>query len=199
MKIAMIGPAEGDVTSLDRAVRRLLDEWQCDRVFYLGTDDLIDDVVDAWHAELGDEPRDSALARVATLGASGTAAQIHAYLAGRDQRAALSAIVRVPDPPARTVELLDDRLITLVFDKATLTEDDIANSAVLAYGKSSEPFVRQIGPRYFLTPGPVARGVFGIAELSPSGEPQLGLHSLDGKTLWRDTVQGQRAARMRVG
>jgi hypothetical protein len=198
MKIAFMGPGSSDASSLGDVVRRLAATGEYEKIVYLGDDDSIDQIVDAWRAELGAASLEGTLTEATRLASHGSAGDIHAFLDRHGQASALSNIVRVPAAPARTIELLDDRILTIVFDKATLNEDDIANSTVLIYGKSPEPFVRQIGPRYFLTPGPISRGVIGVAEVDATGQAFLGLYSLDGTTVWRDAVQSARASRIRV-
>jgi len=44
---------------------------------------------------------------------------------------------RLPPPPARAIEMIDDRVVLLVHDKAVLDEEDIANAHLIVYGKRS--------------------------------------------------------------
>lgn len=57
--------------------------------------------------------------------------------------------------PARLVELIADRLLIAVHDKGRLDEDDIASAGVIVWGRATEPVYKPIGPRCFLTPGPL--------------------------------------------
>src|SRR6185437_4602760 len=60
---------------------------------------------------------------------------------------------RDPKVPKKLVEMVGDQLACLVHDKADLVKDDMLNAVILIHGKSPEPNVVQIGPRYFVTPG----------------------------------------------
>ena len=55
----------------------------------------------------------------------------------------------------RTIEMFGDRVAVLIHDKALLDEEDIFSATFLVYGKSDGPLVKKIGPRWFLTPGPI--------------------------------------------
>jgi hypothetical protein len=60
---------------------------------------------------------------------------------------------RDPKVPNKLVEMVGDHLACLVHDKADLVKDDMINAVFLIHGKSPEPNVVQIGPRFFVTPG----------------------------------------------
>lgn len=55
--------------------------------------------------------------------------------------------------PKKAVDMIGDVLCCLVHDKNDLTRDDLLNGTVFIHGKEPEPRVRQIGPRFFVTPG----------------------------------------------
>lgn len=55
--------------------------------------------------------------------------------------------------PRKAVDMIGDTLACLVHDKNDLTRDDLLNATVFIHGKEPEPRVRQIGPRFFVTPG----------------------------------------------
>ena len=66
--------------------------------------------------------------------------------------------------------MFGDRVAVLIHDKALLDEEGIFSATFLVYGRSTGPLVRKIGPRWFLTPGPVDSPRGGAAVLDDSGE-----------------------------
>lgn len=60
---------------------------------------------------------------------------------------------RTPDIPKKVVDMLGDTLCCLVHDKNDLDREDLLNANVFIHGKTSEPKIVQIGPRYFVSPG----------------------------------------------
>ncbi|MCA9601217.1 MAG: hypothetical protein R3A78_11360 [Polyangiales bacterium] len=200
MKLAFVGPSEGDTDALHRMVERLLMHFEVDKVVYLGLDDTLDRVMGAWAESVfpgGNDERQlvDAAARLACAGSPG---DIDAFLAADRLLERLRAVRRLPSETARAVEMVDDRIVTVVYDKAMLNEEDIANSSVLVYGKAAEPFVKRFGPRCFFTPGPLSHGRFGLVELDAEDQVFLGLFDTHGQPEWREAVQGQRGTRMKV-
>src|SRR5262249_6252083 len=62
-------------------------------------------------------------------------------------------LAALPPPPSRAVEMLDDRIVLMVYDKAVLDEEDVANATAIVWGNAQEAQLRPIGPRGFVTPG----------------------------------------------
>ncbi len=155
MRLGVLGPANGDLVTLAKAAQLLLDKAGVERVLYLGADDALDRVVAAWAAELvGGNPRsDLVFDRAAKACAVASPEAIEAFVAGEHARQRLSVLTSVPPPPGRTIELFDGRITMLVFDKATLDEDDIAGATLLVFGKSDGPVIHPIGSRLFFSPG----------------------------------------------
>jgi hypothetical protein len=96
--------------------------------------------------------------------------------------------------PRRQVDLVEGRISVLVHDKADLTREDIANSALIFHGNTVAPAVVQIGPRCFVTPGhlrtpaPAGRpATFALVEAT-AGELVLAVFSEDATELRRDRV-----------
>lgn len=58
-----------------------------------------------------------------------------------------------PNVPNKAVDMIGDVLCCLVHDKNDLTRDDLLNASLFIHGKEIEPKVKQIGPRFFVTPG----------------------------------------------
>jgi hypothetical protein len=103
--------------------------------------------------------------------------------------------LRVPDKESlqyldagvanKTVDLIGDVLCCIVHDKNDLTRDDLLNALVFIHGRQKEPAVVQIGPRYFMTPGPLAGGVEQTCGLLEQDLRNLRFSAfrLDGRTL----------------
>src|SRR5690606_25693556 len=51
------------------------------------------------------------------------------------------------------VDILGGKVAVLIHDKALLEEDDILPAALLIFGKNPGPLIKQIGRRWFLSPG----------------------------------------------
>ncbi len=74
---------------------------------------------------------------------------------------------RDPSIPRKVLDMVGDTLCCLVHDKNDLNREDLLNALIFIHGKESEPKMVQIGPRYFLTPGPAGGG--GGADVRPAG------------------------------
>ncbi len=160
MKLGFIGPCRGDIGALRAPAELLLFELGADRVVYLGADDALDRAIAGWAAKLG-APADegSFLDEVALLAGDAPAEALHDLLA-RDRKARrLNDLAALPAPPSRAVEMLDDRVVLMVFDKSVLDEDDVANATAIVWGNAREPQLRAIGPRVFLSPGWIGVGI----------------------------------------
>jgi hypothetical protein len=86
----------------------------------------------------------------------------------------------LPPPPGRTIELLDGRVAVLLYDKATLDEDDIAGASLLIFGKSSERLVKRVGARTFVAPGRIGCDGGGSAILDDEGSTGVRVRIIDG-------------------
>jgi len=166
MKIGLLADSSGDIDALERGTD-LLVEKGAERLFFLGGryPDVDEMILRKRARRRGDRAysdQDFIDDVAAFLGANtgGTKAR----LAGADEEDRLrSRFSRVPcvesleyrDPktPKKLVELVADMLACLVHDKSDLVKDDMVNAVLLIHGKSPEPNVVQIGPRYFVTPG----------------------------------------------
>jgi hypothetical protein len=193
MRLGILGPAGDDHGVLREACEFLLGDGNVDQVIYLGIDDAVDEVVTSWSAEVvGDGDTESAfLNRAARLAQGGTADELRALLEADSRIRRLCALHRLPPPPARAVEMVEDRMLIAVHDKATLDEEDIANAHVIIYGKSDEPFFKRFGPRCFFTPGPLAARKVGILEVDRDGRTTVGLYEPSGQVVWHKSLQGR--------
>jgi len=166
MKVGLLADSAGDLDALERGSDLLL-ERGAERLFFLGGRfPDVDAMVLKRRArrrgsrDYSDDDFVSDVAAFLSAAHGGTAGR----LAGADEEDKLrSRFSRVPcvesleyrDPnvPNKLVELVGDTLACLVHDKADLVKDDMLNAALLIHGKSPEPGVVQIGPRFFVTPG----------------------------------------------
>jgi hypothetical protein len=166
MKIGLLADSSGDIDALDRGTQLLLDAG-AERLFFLGgrfpdvdalfthrrqkrrghdaysDQDFVDDVA----AFLGSQARP---------GTRGTAVVDEVEKLRRCfSRVPCKESLEYRDPtvPKKLVEMVGETLACLVHDKADLIKDDMLNAVLLMHGKSPEPNVVQIGPRYFVTPG----------------------------------------------
>jgi hypothetical protein len=95
--------------------------------------------------------------------------------------------------------MIGDRIVTLVWDKAVLQEEDIANSFFIAYGKSSKMLFKRFGPRYFFTPGPLSAEHIGVLEQDEEeGGFILSVFSPAGVPISREVLQVRTSAKMSV-
>jgi hypothetical protein len=176
---------------LREAVEFLIGDAACDQAIYLGVDDTIDRVVADWATELlgGVHIEEAFLDRVAELAPAGSAADLERLLAADATARRLDAVRKIPPPPARAVEMLDDRILLVVHDKAVLDEEDIANAHLIVYGRARRSDLKRFGPRYFFTPGPLSAGRVGLVELADAGHVELALYDPSGVPLWRETLE----------
>jgi len=170
VRLGVLGPANGDLPALARGAQRLLDELGTERVLYVGADDALDRVVAGWARQIvGLDPSEHALFdRAAHRCAAATSEEIAEFVDAERARARLRVFASLPPAPKRTIELLDGRVICLLYDKALLDEEDILGASVLVFGKSGSPLVRRVGSRVFVAPGPVGKGG-GLAVLDDEG------------------------------
>ncbi|HET9451811.1 MAG TPA: hypothetical protein VFO83_13045 [Aggregicoccus sp.] len=95
-----------------------------------------------------------------------------------------------PAVPRKLVELVGDTLCCVVHEKNDLSRDDLENAAVFIHGNASEPGLVQIGPRSFLTPGPLS----GVAQRTCAllerfeGQLRFSAFSLEGQAVGEPRV-----------
>ena len=197
MRLALLGPADGNVSALARGAAAALDKLDADRVVYLGVDDGMDRVASAWAALLGASPPLTARA-AALLDADATT--IRAELEREHARRRLGRLCSLAGPKARSVELMQDRLVLLVDDKAVLDEEDLLPASVIVFGRG-DPTFRRVGSRVFLCPGIPGTRNGGLLILDEGGGAS-GLvamqYDLDGNQVARELLDTSRSTRMRV-
>lgn len=195
--IGWIGPSDEDTSLLRHAAERLL-SLGVDQVVYLGEAATLEENAERWSFELGGDGR-SFLDRVAGVAENGTPAEIASLLESERAIRTLSRLRTLPPLPTRAVEMLAGRIILAVRDKKVLDEEDIANATIIVYGNATEWLFKRFGPRYFLTPGPLAQGRVAILG-GGEGDDSLTLSAIDvasGEEVERHVLQGA-SSRMTV-
>jgi hypothetical protein len=201
MRLGLLGPAGSDVGALGRAAEFLLNGARVHRAIYLGNDGALDRAVAAWARKLvGSDPSDEAVwRRAAEIAVAGTAEQIDKFVAAERARQRLKSLEALPEETSRTIEMIGDRVAVLIHDKSLLDEEDILAANLLFFGKSEGPLIRQIGARWFMTPGPIGSEGGGIAVLDDeSGEIMVTIFDSLGKQSQRETLTLNRPAKFRV-
>ncbi len=201
MRLGLLGPANGDLAALARAAEFLLNGARVSRAIYLGDDDALEETVGLWAESLvGDDPSDAGVwDRAFEVAATGSPDRIDAFLRGERARLRLKALERLSPEELRSVEMFGDRVAVLIHDKAMLDEEDIFSASYLIYGKSDSPLIRKIGPRWFLSPGPVGQSGSGAIVLDDSVDPIAAtLYDSDGIAVRTEMLPTGRAAKVSV-
>jgi hypothetical protein len=197
MRIGLIGPSEEDPALLREAAEFLLGDAGVEQALYLGFEATLRKVTEAWSEQVmrGVASEDRFLEQAAALALSDREGQALGALIERDhERSRLDALHCLPPPPARGVELFDDKVVLFVHDKASLDQEDIANAFVIVYGRSKQAAVHRFGPRTFCTPGPLKQGCVMVLEREPEGHLAIGqFDPRTGEPRGRDVVQVRRA------
>ncbi len=186
MRIGLLGPGE-DEALFREAAKLLLAESDVDQIVYLGDATFLEDATERWVRELDVATEDGFLRRVLDVAMSGSAEDVDGLLARDTLTARLAQIRKLPPPPARAIELIDDRVVIFVHDKAVLDEEDIANAAIVVYGKAAEAGVRRFGKRLFVTPGPLEGRRVALIEDDDDGA-YVSLLDLTGRAVLRESV-----------
>jgi hypothetical protein len=203
MRIGLIGPATNrnaqGKKELRKALEFLLVDAEVQQAIYFGVDDSIDAVVGNWAGEImgGTADEDAFLTRAATLAVEGTPEAIAGLLNADTFARRLGLVRKLPQAPARAIEMLDKWIVLGVHDKAVLDEEDIANADVIVYGKADASHLKRFGPRAFFTPGPLSAGNVGMLELMADGQLEVSVYDLTGTPVWSETLQS-RAAKLVV-
>jgi hypothetical protein len=199
VRLGLLGPADGDAALFRQAAEAIL-RLGAEAVVYLGIDGAADAAVSKWAEELapGVSREDAFLGAAAELAARGTAQDLEALLARDAAAARLSVIRKVPAGAVRAIEMIDDRIVTLVHDKAVLDEEDIANATLVVYGKAPELVLKRFGPRWFFSPGPLAARRAGLVEVDEDGHIVVSIVDPTGGELSREILHARPSGRMMV-
>lgn len=154
MRIGFLGPAQGDLESLERSASFLLRE-RAARVVYLSHDGALDRCVVAWAQRLvGDDPTDDgAWSRAAEVAIGGSADDLDAFVAGERQRLRLRALVSLPEGTPCSLETLGDLTILMTHNAGLLSDDDLTHASLIVDGAPPDPVLELRGTRWWLTPG----------------------------------------------
>jgi hypothetical protein len=199
MRLGLIGPANDRDDLLERAVRFLSKERAVHRAVYLGLDPALERVVGALASRaVGDDPGVGAVwQRAAVRCGQAAPAEIDRFLEAERERLSLMVFGALPGEDTRLIELLCGKVAVMIHDKALLDEDDIASATFLVFGKSTEPMVKPIGSRWFLTPGPLASG--GVMVLDDgSGVVELSLYDDQQREVRRERLMTPSDGRLKV-
>jgi hypothetical protein len=186
MRLGIIGKAEGALPELRQAIELFFRDPELKQIVYLGEDDAIIEVAALFAGEQLDE--EAFLRRGVELACQGSSDAIERLLAADREAQRVSLLRRLPAPPACAIEMLERWIILAVHDKAVLEEDDVANAHVIVYGEAPEAAFKRFGPRSFLTPGPLRKGLVGSISLRPDGGIEIALLDLQGATVLNELV-----------
>lgn len=197
MRLGLLGPTGPNPEALERAARFLLSSAGAERVVYLGVDGALDLVVERWAAALvGGDPSERAIWQRARTCVAAQTGEIERFIARERDRRALRIFESFP-ANARTIEMLNGKLAVLIHDKAQLDEEDMLPAGFLVYGCSKEPLVKEVGRRWFISPGCLER--FGVMILEDLEDGvHLGLYDGAGRELHRQRLTAESGARVRV-
>lgn len=179
MRMGVIGRAPHADDALHQAIELFLADPLLKQILYLGEDDAITRAVGQFSHECLSE--EGFLARAVGLACQGNADEIDDLLEADRQAQRVSLLRCLPPKPACAIEMLEKWIILGVHDKAVLDEDDVANAHVILYGEATEGNIKRFGPRSFLTPGPLEKGLVGSLNLHADGALELSLLDLRGK------------------
>ncbi|MEZ4336006.1 MAG: hypothetical protein R3B82_05205 [Sandaracinaceae bacterium] len=191
MRIGLLGPARGDTEATREAIEFLLGDAEVDQAIYLGDDpEALDELLQKWASEVFGEAYDddAFLRRAAEVAERGDAVAIEGLLHRDAWVRKLGRIRNLPPSPARAVEMIGDRILLAVHDKAVLDEEDIANAQLIVYGRANEAELRRFGSRYFLTPGPLDAGQVAILETEGPNDVVVALYETTGVPVSRQTL-----------
>lgn len=197
MRLCLIGPVDGRAPVLARAVAVALDQLRADAIVYLGVDDALDIVGAAWMSLLGVE---APLAERVAAVVDADAEAIHQTLQAEHLARRLSRVRALASATSRSVELVHDRIVLLVADKADLDEEDLLPASLIIFGRGS-PTLRRVGTRVFLspgTPGKAGEGILLLDEGEGDGTVTVTFCDVAGVVRQREVLEATRGARVRV-
>jgi hypothetical protein len=200
MRLVLLGPAEGHIAALEAAARFVASTKSVDRAVYLGVDGALDAIVKGWAADLvGENPSEQGVWRRAVRAClRADAPAIDRYLEAERGRRELRIFESLPDAETRVVEMLGGALAVLIHDKGHLNEEDMLPARLLLFGKSKPAVVKQVGQRWFVSPGSFEEA--GIMMLDDTDDGIL-LTQFDGacREVRTEKLSTNRATKLKVG
>lgn len=201
MRIALLGPCADNRADLRQAAAFVLETANADRAVYLGGDDALDAVVEAWAAEIvqGEAGPTGVWDRTLDLlNPEVDAHEIRETLAREQALEPLRRLEQLPRGTGRSLELFGSRVAILVDDRERLDEDDLATAEIVVYGRSPEARVRRIGARWFLSPGAMG-GDYGVLLLEETERDlRATFHDPTGALRGSETLTKAQGAKLRV-
>ena len=197
VRLALVGPCDGDVAALSRAVATAIEQLHADHVVYLGTDDALDTVIEGWMSVLAVES--SLMARASAV-LDADASAIARTIEAEKQRRRLQCVHALAGPGVRSIELMHERIVLMIDDKATLDEEDLLPATVIAFGRGTAT-IRRVGSRIFVAPGLCAartEGLLLIDEEVEAGVIGISLCDVAGVVTMRESFDTTRSAKMKV-
>lgn len=188
MRIGILGPTE-DEGALREAISFLFLDVDVEQIVFLGDATFLDETTGRWARELFGAGEPEFLARAVEVACTGSAEEIEALLARDDLGARLGRVRKLPPPPARAIELVDDRVVVFVHDKAVLDEEDIANAHLIVHGAGPRGELKRFGKRIFFAPGHADEGEVGVVEADDAGV-SLAVFDLGGRPILREALAG---------
>jgi hypothetical protein len=207
MRLGLLGPAGSASARLREAAEFLLGDERAERVVYLGSDGALDAVAEAWARQLvgGDPSLRGLTERAAMKCAVADPDSIDAFVASERQLERLLSLESLPGGRDKTIEVCEGKIAVLTHDKALLDQEDLLPASYLIFGRGSEPVSRHVGPRWFLSPGPLRQGAVeglasgGIALLTHEDDgASWTLYDRPGNTISTTPLATQTAARVTV-
>lgn len=186
MRIGILGPTR-DETALREAVSFLFLDVDAEQIVFLGDADFLDDTTGRWARELAGAGEPDFLARAVEVACGGDAAAIDSLLSRDDLGARLGRVRKLPPPPARAIELVDDRVVLFVHDKGVLDEEDIANAHLIVHGAGPKWELKKFGKRIFFSPGHAEGGEVGVIESDDAGV-SVAVFDLGGRPVLREAL-----------
>lgn len=199
MRLGLLGPCGGHERELEIAARGLRERLFAERVVYLGADRALDLVVGRWVVDLvgGQGTDDTLMARATAVCLAADAATIDLFIQHEKEREELRMFESLAGSATRSVELIAGKVAVLVHDKAYLEEEDILPASALVFGKSREPLLKQIGRRWFLSPGSFPH--HGVMLLDDdTGELRASMYSAELEPGESRILEAPKALRMRA-
>jgi len=191
----------GDVAALGRAAGFLLNQVKVNRALYLGVDGALDRAVTAWAKTLvGDDPSDEATwQRALAVTRGGTPKDLDKFVQTERSRLRLRALETLHEESGKAIEMIGDRLAVLIFDKGKLTEDDLAGTKLIVFGKSESAVAERTGSRWFVSPGHIGTPQGGVAVLTEEkDEITFTLYDSSGHKIREELLVQHRETKMRV-
>ena len=179
------------MSALEDAAKLLICDFEADTLIYLGEDEALRTFMVAHQSKDVGRTIEQQVAQVAATGSPEDIEEVLRKLRGARYLAKLRI---APPSPRRAMEMLDDRIVLIVRQKATIGEEDVINSNIVVYGDGKELLFKRFGPRCFFSPGPLELGHVGLLDdQAEIGGVVLKAIDLSGDVSWNEPIQGRGA------